>query len=81
MLVDENKRFLLRSFHSSTSNINLYIAASLSVSPEIGCKPPINVVGKFFSHATKNHGKRQGQKVDDWVTKVKFLNISRFKIL
>ena len=48
---------------------------------EIGCKPPINVVGKFFSHATKNHGKRQGQEVDDWVTKVKFLNISRFKIL
>ena len=34
MLVDENKRFLISSFC-------LYIVALLSVSLEIGCKPPI----------------------------------------
>ena len=59
----------------------LYIAAVLSVSLEIGCKLPIHVVGKFFSHAIKNRGKGWGQEVANWVTKVKFLNISRFKIL
>ena len=37
-LVDENKRFLISSIFSSTSI--LYIAALLSVSLEIGCKPP-----------------------------------------
>ena len=38
MLVDENKRFLISSFCSSTSNCTLQ---HYYVSLEIGCKPPI----------------------------------------
>ena len=41
MLVDENKRFLISSFCSSTSNCTLQ---HCYLSLEIGCKPPISKV-------------------------------------
>ena len=41
MLVDENKRFLISSFYSSTSNCRLQ---HCYVSLEIDCKPPIDCI-------------------------------------
>ena len=48
MLVDENKRFLISSFCSSTSNIvHCSIVISVSLSLEIGCKLPIGRFQKY----------------------------------
>ena len=46
MLVDENKRFLISSF--CFFHQQLYIAALLSVSRDIGWKPPIKVSNSSF---------------------------------
>ena len=54
MLVDESKRFLISSFCSSTSNCTLQ---HLSVSLEIGCKPPI--WGSFARAQAKSLRRRQ----------------------
>ena len=55
MLVDENKRSLISSF-SSSINQQFYISALLSVSLEIGFKPPMATNKDLFSSLLRIKG-------------------------